>query len=187
MTVVCSHKTIYVRFDLNDYSIPPAAVGRPLTLVASDTLVRILDRSVEVARHRRSYDRQQLVANPAHQQALLQQKRKASMAPSDRLSLAVPQSEAFLQAALLRGESVASQTRQLLALLEDYGAQELQGALAQALERGTACASSVAFLLHKSRRAARTPLPVDLRRRPELADLAVQPHSAEGYDELSEP
>src|SRR6476661_3271860 len=34
---VCSHKTIYVRFDLNDYSIPLQAVGRPLTLVASDT------------------------------------------------------------------------------------------------------------------------------------------------------
>jgi transposase len=40
---VHSRKTIYVRFDLNDYSIPPEAVGRPLTLVASDTDVRILD------------------------------------------------------------------------------------------------------------------------------------------------
>ena len=34
---VRSRKTIYVRFDLNDYSIPPEAVGRQLTLVASDT------------------------------------------------------------------------------------------------------------------------------------------------------
>ena len=30
---VRSRKTIYVRFDLNDYSIPPEAVGRQLTLV----------------------------------------------------------------------------------------------------------------------------------------------------------
>jgi hypothetical protein len=44
-------KTIYVRFDLNDYSIPPEAVGRQLTLVASDSLVRILEGSVEIARH----------------------------------------------------------------------------------------------------------------------------------------
>ena len=42
---VRSAKTIYVRFDLNDYSIPPEAVRRQLTLVASDTLVRILDGS----------------------------------------------------------------------------------------------------------------------------------------------
>ena len=40
---VRSAKTIYVRFDLNDYSIPPEAVRRHLTLVASDTWVRILD------------------------------------------------------------------------------------------------------------------------------------------------
>jgi hypothetical protein len=44
---VRSHKTIYVRFDLNAYSIPPQAVGRPLTLVASDITVRILDGVVE--------------------------------------------------------------------------------------------------------------------------------------------
>ena len=92
-------------------------MGRQLTLVASDTLVRILDGTKEVARHRRSYDRHQVVADPAHQQALLEQKRKASAAPSDRLSVAVPESEAFLQAALLRGESVVCQTRQLLGLL----------------------------------------------------------------------
>jgi hypothetical protein len=30
IVAVRSAKTIYVRFDLNDYSIPPAAVGRPL-------------------------------------------------------------------------------------------------------------------------------------------------------------
>lgn len=51
---VSSRKTIYVRFDLNDYSIPPEAVGRPLTLVASDTTVRILDGAAEIARQRRS-------------------------------------------------------------------------------------------------------------------------------------
>src|SRR6516165_7698009 len=58
---VCSRKTIYVRFDLNDYSIPPEAVGRPLTLLASDTSVRILDGTVEIARHRRSYNRHEPV------------------------------------------------------------------------------------------------------------------------------
>ena len=101
--------------------------------------------------------------------------------------MAVPQSEAFLQAALLRGESVTRQTRQLLDLLQDYGDEALQAALAEALQRGTPRASSVAFLLHRSRRTSAAPLPVALRRRPELADLHVQPHSPEGYDDLSEP
>ena len=44
--VVAAHseKTIYIRYDLNDYSIPPTSVGRPLTLIASETTVRILGR-----------------------------------------------------------------------------------------------------------------------------------------------
>jgi len=36
-------KTLCVRFDLNDYSVPPQALGRTLTLVASPTTVRLLD------------------------------------------------------------------------------------------------------------------------------------------------
>ena len=43
VVAVRSAKTIYVRFDGNDYSIPPEAVGRELMLAASDTEVRILD------------------------------------------------------------------------------------------------------------------------------------------------
>jgi transposase len=37
-----SGKSPYIRFDKNDYSIPHTLVRKPLTLVASDTLVRIL-------------------------------------------------------------------------------------------------------------------------------------------------
>jgi hypothetical protein len=68
---VRSGKTIYVRFDLNDYSSPPTAVGRQLTLAASESTIRILDGNQEIARHRRSYDRRQPVLDPAHQEELL--------------------------------------------------------------------------------------------------------------------
>src|SRR6266567_9177609 len=50
---VRSGKTIYVRFDLNDYSIPPEAVGRQLSSAASDTQVRVLDGSLQIAQHAR--------------------------------------------------------------------------------------------------------------------------------------
>src|SRR5499427_1744273 len=94
---VRSHKTIYVRFDLNDYSIPPEMVGRPLTLAASDTAVRILDGAVELVRHRRSYDRQQQILDPAHREAVLKSKRRAFHAtPGGRLELAVPESTTLL-------------------------------------------------------------------------------------------
>src|SRR5258706_354039 len=58
---VSSGKTPYVRFDRNDYSIPHTLVRKPLTLVASDTTVRVLDGDKEVARHQRSWDMRQQI------------------------------------------------------------------------------------------------------------------------------
>jgi hypothetical protein len=51
-------------------------------LVASGTLLRILEGTAEIARHQRTYDRHQLVQDPAHQQALLKVKRSYSMKSS---------------------------------------------------------------------------------------------------------
>ncbi len=182
---VRSAKTIYVRFDLNDYSIPPEAVGRPLTLVASDTLVRILDGAAEIARHHRSYDRHKEILQPAHQEALLKAKRKAFDAtPGGRLAQAVPESKTLLDLAFSQGESAGSQTAQLLKLLDLYGASALRNAVREALERNTPRASSVAFLLRRRQRS--TPrLAVDLSRHPEAQSIEVRPHDLETYDELA--
>jgi transposase len=181
---VRSRKSIYVRFDLNDYSIPPSAVGRQLTLAASDTSVRILDGSAEIARHVRAYDRHQLVLDPAHQEAVLKIKRKAfHSTPGGRLEVAAPESKTLLDLAFAQGESAGTQTAQLMKLLEEYGAAALRRAILEALERGTARASSVAFLL---RRQPRSTLPaLDLSRHPQAQSLDVRPHALETYDELA--
>jgi len=177
-------KTIYVRFDGNDYSIPPEAVGRELTLAVSGTEVRILDGAREIGRHRRSYNRQQLVLDPAHQQALLRTKRKARESTRDgRLELVVPESAVLLERAFAEGESAAQQSAQLLDLLDRYGARAMRRAVREALQRNTPRASSVAFLLRQSNSV--TPLPLDLSRHPEAQSLEVRPHDLETYDELA--
>lgn len=184
---VRSAKTIYVRFDLNEYSIPPAAVGKQLVLAASESTIRILDGNQEIARHRRCYDRRQQILDPAHQEELLKQKGKAlGSTRGSRLSHAVPESEALLEAAFARGESAGRQTTQLLHLLDLYGPEQLRAAIDEALQRHTPTASSVAFILNRRQRQSRCrpPAPVDLSRRPDLAQIDVQPHDPEIYDEL---
>jgi transposase len=187
---VRARKTIYVRFDGNLYSIPPTAVGRALSLVASDDRIRILEGSSELAVHRRSYGKQQRIEAEAHLRALLEDKRRAQgSVPSSRLLSAAPEAEAFLQAAFERGEPALAQTNQLLELLDRYGAAELSIAVKEALERKTPRASSVRYLLERRRRARKARLTprVDLSRRPDLADIHVSPHPAEIYDELTSP
>ena len=182
-----SDKTIYVRFDLNDYSIPPTAVGKHLTLVANPELVRLLDGGQEIARHRRSYDRGERIDDPAHIEALLEQKRKALGATAvGRLGQMVPSTEEFLDAAFARGESAAAQAKQLLKLLEEYPAAEVEAAVREAIQRQTPRATSVTFILSRRRRTASDRVrPVDLSRHPHLQDLAIPTHQLEIYDELT--
>jgi hypothetical protein len=183
-----SDKTIYVRFDLNDYSIPPLAVGKYLTLVASPGLVRLLDGGQEIARHRRSYDRHQRIDDPAHLEELLEQKRKALGATAvGRLEQMVPSARAFLDAAFARGESAGGQAKQLSRLLEEFPAAEVEAAVREAIERQTPRASSVSFILNRRRRSGSQQVrPVDLSRHPHLQDLAVPTHQLEIYDELTD-
>jgi hypothetical protein len=155
-----------------------------LTLVASDTSVRILDGSVEIARHVRSYDRHQPVLDPAHQDAVLKIKRKAfHSTPAGRLEQAAPESKTLLDLAFAQGESAGHQTAHLMKLLDQYGAAALRRAITEALERNTPRASSVAFLLRRQPRS--TLLAVDLSRHPQAQALDVRPHDLETYDELA--
>ena len=73
-------KTPYVRFDLNDYSVPHNWVRRALTVLADPHEVRIVDGAEVLACHQRSYDKGGQIEDTAHVQALVEQKRAARQA-----------------------------------------------------------------------------------------------------------
>jgi transposase len=190
LRAVSSGKTPYIRFDGNDYSIPHPLVRRPLTLVASEHQVRLLDGTTEVARHARSYDRGQRIEDDAHLAALVAEKRRAhDLRGRDRLRHACPQAEAFLAALAVRGHPLASETTRLLRLLDQVGASALDAALAEALTRGAISAASVAHVLDQRRRARRQPPLIDLvlPADPRVRDLRVTPHALSAYDTLLTP
>jgi transposase len=185
-----SGKTPYLRFDGNDYSIPHLLIRRPLTLVASEHEVRILDGTTEVARHPRSYDRGQRIEADEHLAALTAAKRHAhELRGRDRLRQACPQAAAFLDALARRDQPLARHTTALLRLLDQYGPAELDAALTEALGRGALSAPSVAHLLDQRARArqAPPPLPVPLPADPRVRDLHITPHRLADYDALLTP
>lgn len=187
--LVRSGKTIYVRFDRNDYSIPHSVIEKSLTLLATDTEVRIFEGPAQIVRHRRSFDSGDRVTDPSHTAALLAWKKNArGSADRSPLLVAVPEAAGLLDAAILRGATAAGVERHLSRLLPLYGAYLLRGAVREALTRGTPTIESVEYLIEKARRAARrsAPIPLDLTARPELASLHVEPHALEDYDQLSE-
>ena len=184
---VRSGKTPYVRFDRNAYSIPHTHVRKPLTLLASATRVRILDRQSELARHRRSYDTGQTIEDPQHLEGLLAATRQSNPHTTrDRLRLAVPTTDTLFERLAERGEPLRAHATRLRALLDDYGPQELAAAVAVALERDALGAGSITHILESRRRqrGRKPPLRLTLPNRPGLRDIDVQPHDLETYDAL---
>jgi hypothetical protein len=78
---VTAGKTPYVRFDLNDYSIPHTHVRRPLIVLADPDEVRIVDGQHILAHHRRSYDKGAQIEDAAHIQALVEQRTSLGVFP----------------------------------------------------------------------------------------------------------
>jgi transposase len=185
---VQSGKTPYIRFDLNDYSIPPSLVRRPLTLLASDTTVRIVDGAVEVARHARSYDRGRSIEDRAHLDSLAKDKAHASeLRGRTALTSACPRASALLEQVALRGGHLGGTTTRLLHLLDREGARDLDAAIGDALSRGAASAEAVLHVLEQKRRASHAPplVEVVLPDDPRVRDLRVTPHALASYDALT--
>ncbi len=187
LLAISSGKTPYVRFDLNDYSIPHRLVRKPLTLVASETTIRILDGLDQVATHRRSYDRGAVVEDPSHIEELARDKRRAhDLRGRDLLRTTCKNADAVLEALALRGEPLGGHTARLLKLLVRYGAAELDRALADGLARGAVGAPSIAHILDQRARGRRIAPPLDavLPDDPRVRELHVTPHELGRYDDL---
>jgi len=187
---VSSGKTPYLRFDSNDYSIPHTLIRRPLTLVASEHQVRILDGTTEVACHARTYDRGQRIEAEVHLAGLTAAKHRAhELRGRDRLRQACPHAAAFLDALARRGERLAHHTTLLLRLLDEYDAGELDAALADAVTRDALSAWAIAHRLDQRARARRTPpaVPPFLPTDPRARAVRVTPHRLADYDGLLTP
>jgi transposase len=182
-------KTPYVRFDLNDYSIPHTHVGRPLTLLADLDEVRIIDGQQVLARHKRSFDKGGQIEDLSHIEALVAEKRAARRhRATDHLLQVAPSSQALLVRAAERGDNLGTITAMLMRLLARYGGGELEAAIGEALTRNASHPNAVRLMLERRReqRQQRPPVAINLPEHVKAKDTPVHPHSLATYDQLKE-
>jgi transposase len=182
-------KTPYVRFDLNDYSVPHTFVRRVLTVLADPREVRIVDGGTVLACHQRSYDKGAQVEDPVHVQALTDEKHAARQhRGNDRLARAAPASQTLLARAAERGANLGAITAALLRLLERYDAAALQAAILEAVERDVPHPNAVRFALerHRQQHGGDPPVAMVLPAHVQARDTPVRPHALETYDQLKD-
>lgn len=177
-------KTASVRFDTNRYSVPPEHVRKTLTLAATDTTVRLLEGSTEVARHDRCWGRRQTVEDPAHRAALLEQKRAARDGKGrDRLRAQIPRIDELLQCWADEGRNMGSLVARTLKLLDFYGAPVVNEAVDELLERGSADFGALTVLCERKRTPHPSAMPVPLELADHVHDREVLQHDLGGYDD----
>jgi Mu transposase-like protein len=186
---VSAHKTPYVRFDWNDYSIPHDHVDRPLVVTATLDSVRVLDGGQVIALHPRSFDRDKQVEDPRHIEALMDHKRAArAHRAQDRLHHTAPSAQVLLLRAAERGAHLGVLTRGLLQLLDSHGGPALEAAIAAALAEDAAHLAAVRHFIdaHAQARGQRPPIAVALPDDVRLKHLSVRPQPLSDYEQLKQ-
>jgi hypothetical protein len=179
--------TPYVRFDLNDYSVPHTSVRHTVVVHATLECVRVVDGRTVIATHARSWDKGAQIEIPEHVAELVAWKRAARHHRGlDRLHHACPHAEAFFMAAAARAANLGSLTSGLTHLLDLYDAPTLNHALGAALLGGAPHLAAVRQLLeqHRHAQALPPPLAVALPADPRVRDVVVQPHDLSTYDHI---
>jgi transposase len=180
-------KTPYVRFDLNDYSVPFTHVRRTLLVRATPGKVNILDGMNKLAEHVRSYDKGQQIENPEHIRELRDWKKQAKQhSGQDRLTYAAPSASTFLKNAAQRNYSLASITANLLLLLDDYGAEALEAAIVESLKCDAPHVNAVQMSLEVEREKQNKypPVHLSLPDDPRVRHQVIRPHKLNSYDNI---
>lgn len=180
-------KTPYVRFDLNDYSVPHKFVRRTLLVEATLHRVNVVDGLTVVASHDRSFDKGKQIESRDHTDSLAKEKRNASRRRGmNRILNVAPSSRTFFRIAAERGHNIARLTQILVYLLDLYGGAELEAALSETLSSGSAHSGTVQHILEKRRASKGLPPPVALRFLSDkrIHEITVVPKTLEAYDQL---
>ena len=179
-------RTPYVRFDLNDYSVPHLHVRRPVVVLATTDTVRITRDGTLIAEHQRSYSKGEQIEAPEHIEKLIEFKRAARHHRGlDRLHHACPSAVAFFDVVAANSGNLGATTTALNRLLDLYGAADLDGALHSTVANNCAHLPALRQILEQQRhaRGLSPPIAIDLKDQ-RARDIVVRPHRLDGYDQL---
>jgi transposase len=173
-----------VRYRTNDYSVPVAFGHQDVWIRGYVDAVVIGCGGEIIARHPRSYEREEIVFDPLHYLPLIEQKINALDQAAPLQGWELP--EAFTTLRRLMEARMGKQGRrayvQVLRLLESFDLADLHAAVKQALHLGAISFDAVKHLVLC--RAERRPPRLDLDIYPYLPRATVEKTSARAYMRL---
>jgi len=167
-----------VRYRGNDYSVPVAYAHHEVQVRGYVDAVVIGCGAEVIARHRRSYDKADMIFDPMHFLPLLEQKVGALDQAAPLQGWELPQEFATLRRLLeaRMGKTGKKEYVQVLRLLETFEMDHVHGAVRQALDLGTIGYDAVKHLVL-----------CRIERRPPRLDLDIYPYLPRARVETTKP
>jgi len=177
-----------ITVDTNHYSVPAEYAGQPLTVKAYPDRLCIYHQENLIARHPRSYDRRKDFELPDHPKALLVQRKKARDQKIFMSFLSLhPKSDDYYRQLEQRRMNPLHHIRQIVALSEIYGKDQVTRALEDAFHFQAFSCEYIANLLEQRARRLPEPGALHVTRRQDLLQLTLQNPDLSIYDRFSTP
>jgi len=183
LAIVTPHARVH--FDTNRYSVPPKYARKSVVLCASDLEVRILHAAEEIARHRRSFQKHQLIVTPEHRIAALALRTRPSPRDLQEQFDALGEGAKAFRLALSQSPlKPRVHLKRLLELARVYGKTEVLSAIEKAFHFQACDAAYVENILgqQRRRRGLPSPIPVSPKRKELVEEVTLQDPDPGDYD-----
>lgn len=173
-----------VVLDSNRYSVPAEYARTHVTLKAYQDRLCLYHQNKLIARHTRSYDRNQDFEHPDHPRELLKQRRKAREQQLFKRFLALSsRADDYYKQLAKRRMNPLHHIRQIVALSEIYGTDKVARALADAFAFQAFSCEYIANILEQRERSMPQPGALHLTRRQDLLELDLAEPNLSIYDD----
>ncbi|MEZ4741077.1 MAG: hypothetical protein R3B45_01280 [Bdellovibrionota bacterium] len=182
-----SGKYPQISFDLNFYSIPPEYLGLNLILQADDEVIEILFDGKIIARHKRSFSRNQNIDDQQHRQTISNYKHygKANYLQQSIIN-DFPEAKVIFERLFDQGYSTHIIANKLNSLHREYGEKLLNKALLHAVASKSYNIDSLRYFLQKLQKKHKIvpKISIQLPDKEEIKGLHIKSHSLDQYDKI---
>lgn len=175
-----------ISFEGNRYSAPMACAGREAELVILPETLRLVCDGQTIAEHRRCFGHGQTLVIPAHDLELVKRRQRAAKAKAIELFLGLSRgTAAYYQELCRRRPDAFLHVARILALISEYGQDQVVDALDGAMQLEAFGAEYIANLLAARRHRHAEPSPLQLTHKRDCLDLEVARPDLDIYDQLT--
>ena len=177
-----------VAFDGNGYSVPAEYAGARLTMKCFPDRICLYHEGKLIARHPRSYDRNQDFEQPDHPKALLEQRKKAKEQKLYKTFLTLsPKAERYYFRLEEKRMNPLLHVKKIVALSEIYGAEQVGRAMEGAFELEAFSSEYIANILESPLRRLPEADELHLTSKSEALELTVGPPDLNVYETDKKP